>query len=106
MDSYLRRHSANPISMFERTQLFERFGPLERRLWERGEQEQEIASKGVKPDMLVDAVPRAGCACVTPERDGRPREVESVAEAVHNDLHDVRARDFGGVARVGAAWTS
>ena len=40
--------------MFKRAQLFERLGLFERRLRESREREQEVASKAVESDVLVN----------------------------------------------------
>ncbi len=55
-----RRHGANPIAMFECAQLFERLGLFERRLGERREREQEVASKSVETDVFVNGPAEAG----------------------------------------------
>ena len=64
MDSYLVATVRIRISMFERTQLLERFGLLERGLWQRRKREQEVASKAVETDVLVDHGP--GCRTTSP----------------------------------------
>ena len=80
----------NAIAVLERAKLFERFGPLERRLRKRGEFQQEGAAIAVEPDVLVDGMRDrdsgfAVCLRIPipdpdPEmRNRRPREIQRAA---------------------------
>ena len=84
MESNAGLDGANAVAVLERAQLLERFGPLERRLRQRGERQQELAAEGVQADVLeAHAVfPAVG--------DRRAREIQRVAVAIDDDLHDVR----------------
>src|SRR6266545_2096789 len=81
----LDRFDANAV--LERTELFERLRPFERRRLERREHQKRITPIPVQPDMSIEWRPAA--AWVSHIRDRRSREIQRVAAAIDHDLDDV-----------------
>src|SRR5438094_6922286 len=80
-------------AVFERAQLLERLGALERRRFERREHEQRTAAVRVQTDMSVHGRPAA--AGIPDVRNRRAREVHREAAAIDDDLGDIRIRQLG-----------